>query len=131
MSDEKRSNRRARKRLRQEQALAEYWYVDVGENALRDGPWEDLGVSPIEVHMSGPLNPGDMEGSGAWLVFNTKAEAKDASRPTAAAALECRARELLAASEYPAQAVPEFWLKFTSRPEIEHYGGEFAFFHDH
>jgi hypothetical protein len=81
--------------------------------------------------MSGSLIPGDMQGAGAWLIFKTKAEADDAARPAKAAVLERRARELLAASEYPADAVPAFWLKFTSIPEVEHYGGSFAFFHDH
>ena len=81
--------------------------------------------------MSGSLTPGDMQGAGAWLIFNTKTEAVDAARPASADMLERRARELLATSEYPADAVPAFWLKFTSIPEVEYYGGRLTFFHDH
>jgi hypothetical protein len=94
---------------------------------LRDHAFDDLGYPIVDVEVIPPFD-GSPEDMWVWLIFATPEMAASASEPDTSSILEERARELLAAREYPADALPSLRLRYTSSPEIEAGGGRFYFF---
>jgi hypothetical protein len=63
-----------------------------------------------------------------WLIFATREMAASAGALDTSPKLEQRARAVLAAQGYPANALANLRLRYISAAEIEAGGGRFHFF---
>jgi len=123
----RRTRRRERKLKDAEEARIRFRFGLLADEALREHSFDDLGFQVVDVQVL-PALDGSPGGMSAFLIFPTAQAAQAAREPGKSAQLLQRARDVLAASGFPADALAGFDLAYTSLPEIEAAGGRFAYF---